>query len=120
MVGEHLVLDPGRPVLADVARLGREDDRRLALEREQNVGVAVDDLEAGEVRDRALEAGVLAAGDEHGVEPVAPPAPRARGRTGGRALAHDLSTPLISAATASFSGVGTPCSRPKRTMPPFR
>ena len=33
---------------------------------------------------------------------------------------HDFSTPLISAVMASFSGVATPCSRPKRAMPPFR
>ena len=58
-------------MLADVARLAREDDRRLALEREHHVGVAVDDREAGEVGDGALEARVLAARDERGVEPVA-------------------------------------------------
>ena len=33
---------------------------------------------------------------------------------------HEASTPLISAATASCSGVGTPSSRPKRAIPPFR
>ena len=34
--------------------------------------------------------------------------------------ADDASSPLTSAQIAAFSGVGTPCSRPKRTMPPFR
>ena len=33
---------------------------------------------------------------------------------------HDCSSPFTSASIASFSGVGTPCSRPKRAMPPFR
>src|SRR5919198_74778 len=55
----------------DVAGLAREDDCRLGLERQQHIGVAVDDLEAGEIRDRALEPGVLAAADERRVEPVA-------------------------------------------------
>ena len=63
MVDEDLVLDPRRPVLADVAGLAREHDRRLALEREQDVRVAVDDHEAGHVRDGALEARVLVARD---------------------------------------------------------
>ena len=71
LVDEHLVLDPRRAVLADVARLAREDDRRLALERQQHVGVAVHDHEARHVRDRALEAGVLVARDDHRVEAVA-------------------------------------------------
>ena len=35
-----------------------------------DVRVAVDDLEAGHVRDGALEAAVLVAGDDQGVEPV--------------------------------------------------
>ena len=33
---------------------------------------------------------------------------------------HDSSSPFTSASIVSFSGVGTPSSRPKRTMPPFR
>jgi len=57
-------------VLADVAGLRREDDERLAVGRHDDVGIAVHDLEAGQVRDRPLEAGVLAARDDEGVEPV--------------------------------------------------
>src|SRR5439155_3388407 len=32
-LGEHLLLDQGRSMLADIARLAREDDRRLAVAR---------------------------------------------------------------------------------------
>ena len=113
------LLELRRPVLADVARLGREDDLRLAVRRHDDVGVAVHDLEAGEVRDRALEAGVLAAGDDQRVQLVL----RHRGADVGvparQFCVHEASTPLIRATTASLSGVGTPCSRPKRTMPPL-
>ena len=42
---EHL-LETGRPVLADVARLGGEDDRGVAVRRHHDVRVAVHDLEA--------------------------------------------------------------------------
>ena len=66
---EHL-LELGRPVLADVAGLGGEHDERLAVRRHDDVRVAVDDLEAGEVRDRALEARVLAPRDDERVEVV--------------------------------------------------
>ena len=48
-VDEHLLVDPRRAVLADVAGLAREDDRRLALERQQDVGVAMHDREARQV-----------------------------------------------------------------------
>ena len=64
------LLELRRPVLADVARLGREDDLRLAVGGHDDVGVAVDDLEAGEVGDRALEAAVLAAGHDQRVQVV--------------------------------------------------
>ena len=64
------LLELGGCVLADVARLAREDDLRLAVRRQQDVGVAVDDLEAREVGDRALEAAVLAPGDDQRVELV--------------------------------------------------
>ena len=66
-VVEHLLELRGR-VLADVAGLGREDDLRLAARRHDDVRVAVHDLEAGEVRDGALEARVLAPGDDQRVE----------------------------------------------------
>ena len=61
-----------RVVLAHVARLRREDDGRLAVCRQHHVGVPMHDLEAGHVRDGALEAAVLAAGDDQGVETVLP------------------------------------------------
>jgi hypothetical protein len=122
-LNEDLLLDPRRRVLAHVPCLAREDDRGLALERQDDVGVAVHDHEAGEVRHRPLEARVLAAGDDGGVEPV--PLERLANvpvaALDVRAhCCHDASSPLISAVTPSFSGVGTPCSRPKRAMPPFR
>ena len=64
------LLDPRRPVLAHVAGLAREDDERLAVRGHDDVGVAVHDLEAGQVRDGALEAGVLAAGHDERVQLV--------------------------------------------------
>ncbi len=62
------LLDQGRAVLADVARLRREDDERVAVGGDDDVCVAVDDLEAGQVGDGSLEARVLAAGDDEAVE----------------------------------------------------
>jgi hypothetical protein len=124
VLGEDLVVDPRLRVVADPARLFREDDGRLALGREDDVRVAVEDPEAGEVAHRALEARVLGAGDDHRVEPVA------RGR-----LAHvgvpalDLllarhlqvsSNPWISCVSARLSGVSTPWRSPKATIAPFR
>ena len=123
-VYEHLVVDPAPSVLPDVTGLGREDDRRVAFDRQDDVGVAVDDLEAREVGHLPLETRVLGAADERGVEAVA-----AERLTDPRVAAvdvhlthaaHERSSPLISAVTAMFSGVGTPCSRPKRTSPPLR
>ena len=64
------LLELRRPVLADVARLGREDDLRLPVGGHDHVRVAMDDLEAGEVGDRALEAAVLAAGHDQRVQVV--------------------------------------------------
>ena len=117
------LLDRGRPVLADVPRLGGEDDERVAVRGQDDVGVAVDDLETGHVRDRSLEARVLAAGDDQGIELVlghrgpddcVPPGQLCW------SWCHEASTPLIRVVMTSFRGVGTPCSRPKRAMPPFR
>ena len=62
------LLEQRGAVLADVARLRREDDERIAVGGDDDVRVAVDDLEAGHVRDGALEARVLAAGDDEAVE----------------------------------------------------
>ncbi len=122
MVDEDLVLDPGRPVLADVAGLAREHQRRFALEREEDVGVAVHDLESRQVRHRPLEAGVLGAGDDQGVQLVTGHRlPHARVAALDLAAAHhERSSPFTSAQTARLSGVATPCSSPARTMPPFR
>ena len=119
-VREHLLLDPGRLVLADVARLRRKDDRRVALDRQEHVRVAVDDVEAGQVPHRPLEARVLAARRDHRLHALA------LGRLPDQPVPplglphHDRSTPFTSARIASFSGVGTPCSRPNLTIPPFR
>ncbi len=122
-IGEDL-LERRRAVLADVARLGREDDERLAVGRHDDVGVAVHDLEPGEVRDAALESAVLAARDDQRVEVV-----RRHGgaRVGVAALelageihqvvvscVQDASMPRTSAAMVSLSGVGTPSRAPKR------
>src|SRR5581483_6398991 len=119
-VGEDLLLDPGVAMLPDVARLRREDDRRLAVHGKKHVRVAVDDLEAGEVRHRALETRVLGAADERSVEVVPleslthPQMPR------GQIYVHDASNPLMSAWIMAWRGVATPHSPPKRTMPPLR
>ncbi len=64
------LLDPSRAVLAHVASLARKDDEGVAVRRHDHVGVAVDDLEPGEIRHRTLEAGVLAAGDDQRVQVV--------------------------------------------------
>ena len=64
------LLELRRPVLADVARLGREDDLCIAVRRHDDIGVAMDDLEAGQIRHCALEPRVLAAGDDQRVEVV--------------------------------------------------
>ena len=69
--GPDVVADPGLGFVADPTRFGGKDDRQVALERQQDIGVAMDDQEAREVGDRALEARVLAAADERGVEAVA-------------------------------------------------
>ncbi len=114
------LLELRRPVLADVARLGGEDDLRLARGRDDDVGVAVHDLEAGEVRDGALEAAVLAPGDDQRVELMLGHGGPHVGVAARQLCIHDASTPLIRATIASLSGVGTPCSRPKRAMPPFK
>ncbi len=64
------LLELRRAVLSDVAGLGREHDLRLPLRRDDDVRVPVHDLEAREVRDRPLEAAVLAPGDDQRVEVV--------------------------------------------------
>src|SRR3954469_13773386 len=102
-------------MLADVAGLGGEDDRRVALEREQDVRVAVHDREAAHVRDGALEAAVLGAAHEHRVEAIARERFAYVGVAAGH-LVHDASNPFTSAQTASFRGAGTPSSRPKRAI----
>ena len=119
---EDLVLDPRRSVLADVAGLCREDDRRVSFTRQDHVGVAMDDHEAGHVRDGALEPGVLGAADDDGVELLLGHR-LADGAVAsfdlGRAH-HDCSKPFTSDQIARFNGVGIPCSSPNRTIPPFR
>ena len=111
-------------VFAHVPRLGREDDVRLSVRRQDDVRIAMDDLEAGHVGDGALEAAVLAAGDDQRVQIVlghrGPNVAVASVQLGAQRCSHEASSALMSWVIASFSGVGTPSSRPKRPMPPFR
>jgi hypothetical protein len=116
------LLEAGGAVLPDVAGLRREDDPRVAVDRDDDVRVPVHDLEPREVCHGTLEPGVLAPGDDERVQVVL----RQRGadvRVAAlelRVQVHEASSPLTRAVTASFSGVATPSSRPKRPMPPFR
>ena len=117
------LLELGGSVLADVARLRWEDDERLAVRGDDDVRVAVDDLEAREVGHGPFEARVLAPRHDervevvrrHGGANVVVPPPEL-----GAQLCHEASNALTSWVMASLSGVGTPSSRPKRPMPPFR
>src|SRR3954449_7301448 len=121
-LGEDLILDPRSSVHADVARLCREDDRRLAVTRQHDIGVTVHDGEAREVRHCSFEAGVLGAAHDDRVETMRVHR-FAHRRVTALDLArahHDRSNPLTSAQIARFCGVGTPCSSPKRTIPPLR
>ena len=109
-------------MLAHVAGLSGEDDRRVSLAREDHVRVAVHDLESRHVRHGAFEPGVLGATDDEGVQVLR------LHRLADEAVAtldflrahHDRSNPFTSAQIARFSGVGTRCSSPNRAMPPFR
>ena len=109
MLGEDLVLDPGLAVLADPARLLREHYRRLTLERQDDVRVAVQEPEAGEVAHGPLETRVLRARDHDGVEAVL-----LRLRADVRVPALDLGLrrhsvlPLTSCVSARLSGAATP------------
>ena len=80
------------------------------------------DHEPGHVGDGALEAGVLAATNDHGVHVVHVHrfAYDAIAALDLRRTHHDCSNPFTSAQIARFSGVGTRCSSPNRTMPPLR
>src|SRR5262249_26363417 len=69
-VGPDLVFDPGLGFVADPARLAREDKRGFAVEREKNIDVAVHDLEARHIKDRAFESGVLVTADDQSVQPL--------------------------------------------------
>ena len=80
----------------------------------------MDDLEAREIGDGSLEARVLGAADERRVEPVTLERLADPRVPGGQLCVHEASTPFTSAWIAALSGVGTPRSRPKRTMPPLR
>ena len=124
MLGEDLRLDPGLGVVADPARLAWEDDRRVPVDRQDDVRVAMKDPKAREVADGTLEAGVLGARDDHGVEAV-----------GGGSLANvgvaalDVgrgrhgrghSRPFTSAVSERFRGASTPWRSPYATIAPFR
>ena len=90
-------------MLADVASLGREHDERVAVRREDDVRVAVNDLEAGHVGHGTLEAAVFVARDDQGVEPVLSHG-RPRVRVAALELCsyvHEASTPLTSVVMVS-------------------
>ena len=61
-----------RAVLTDVPRLGREDDERVTIGRENHIGISMHDLESRHVADGTLEPAVFVAGDDERVEPVLP------------------------------------------------
>ena len=63
-----MILYPWLALIADPARFARKYQRRLALERKQNVHVAVNNLEPRHVKHCALEAGVLVAADQQRVQ----------------------------------------------------
>src|SRR5581483_1134017 len=79
------------------------------------------DPEAREVPHRTLEARVLRAGDDDGVEPVLL---SLRADVGVAALdllpARQATLPLISCVSARLSGASTPWRSPKTTIAPFR
>ena len=116
------LLDLRGPVLADVAGLAREDDRRIALRGDDDVRVAVDDLEAGQIRTAPSKPEYSLPATTRASSPCAAIAPLtfAYLRASSGVQRHESSSALTSAVTASFSGVGTPNSRPKRAIPPFR
>src|SRR5205807_7812685 len=68
MLGEDLFAGPGLAVVSDPARLAREDDRRFAVDRQHDVGVAVQDAEPAQVADGSLEPRVLRARDDDRVD----------------------------------------------------
>ena len=55
-------------LVADPAGLLREDQHRIALQRDEHVDVAMHDLEARGVEDSAFEAGILIAADDERVD----------------------------------------------------
>src|SRR5262245_13737350 len=114
MLGEDLLLDPGFGMVADPARLTRVDDRRIAVEGHDDVGVAMQDSEAGQVANGTLEARVLRAGDDYRVHVVGLCGLANRVQASVdlhvRGLRHQslLSSPFTSAVSARFSGPSTP------------
>ncbi len=67
-VGPDFFLHERLLLVADPAGFLREDQRRLALQRDQDVDVAMNDLEARGVEDRAFESGVLIAANDERVD----------------------------------------------------
>src|SRR5262249_36522101 len=122
--GEGLLLDPGLAVVSYPASLARVDDSRVAVDRHHDVGVPVQDPEAGEIADGALEARVLGAGDHDCVDLI-----RLRRLAHGSKAPLDLvplrhspllSSPFTSAVSARLSGASTPWRSPNETMAPFK
>src|SRR6266508_632638 len=118
VLGEDLVLDPRLGVVADPAGLLGEDDRRVALDGEDDVGVAPLDLRLAR-HPRSLIIHVAPRGTRGATqgEPLGspePPSPTAA------QLRHAAVLALISAVSARFSGASTPYRSPKATTAPFR
>ena len=89
-------------MLAHVARLAGKDDRRLALARQEHIGVAVHDREPGQVGDGPLEAGVLGSAHDDGLDSVLVHRLAHEGIAAlhVRPAHHDRSNPFTSAQTA--------------------
>jgi hypothetical protein len=67
-VRPDLVAHPGLLLVADPAGLARENKRRFAFQGEYDIHVAVHDLEAGHVENRAFETGVLITAHDQGIQ----------------------------------------------------
>jgi uncharacterized membrane protein len=67
-VRPHLIFYPRLGFVADPAGFTRKNQRWLAFQGQQNIHIAVHNLESGRIENRALEARVLIAADNQGVQ----------------------------------------------------
>jgi hypothetical protein len=63
-----MILHPRFALVANPARLARKHERGLAFEREQDVHVAVHDLESRHVEHRAFEPRILVSAHQQGIQ----------------------------------------------------